>query len=113
MSQSLLQGLFWLGIIPSLRLFAGPELRHTGECYLGDDKNNNGEKLSDYSLVDILLRYRPTNHKYKLSAFVGVENLFNEEYSTLGYEDWLENPEYNVYYPLPGRSFRAGLSFIF
>ena len=69
--------------------------------------------MSDYSLVDILLRYRPTNHKYKLSAFVGVENLFNEEYSTLGYEDWLENPEYNVCYPLPGRSFRAGLSFIF
>jgi len=24
-----------------------PELRYVGECYLGDDKNNNGEKLSD------------------------------------------------------------------
>jgi len=111
-------------LVPNYKVFFGlelflpygfslaPEFRYTGKCYLGDDKNNNGEKLSDYSLVDILLRYRPTNHKYKLSAFVGVENLFNEEYSTLGYEDFLENPEYNVYYPLPGRSFRAGLSFI-
>jgi len=90
-----------------------PEFRYTGECYLGDDKNNNGEKLADYSLVDILLRYRPPNNKYKLLAFVGVENLFNKEYSTLGYEDWLEDTTYNTYYPSPGRIFKAGLSLMF
>jgi len=90
-----------------------PELRYTGECYLGDDKNNNGEKLSDYSLVDILLRYRPPNHKYNLLAFVGAENLFNEEYSTMGFEDWFEDQDYNTYYPSPGRVFKAGLSLMF
>jgi iron complex outermembrane receptor protein len=90
-----------------------PELRYTGECYLGDDKNNNGEKLEDYSLVDIFLRYRPTHHKYKPLVFVGIENLFNKEYSTLGYEDWLEDETYNTYYPSPGRIFKAGLSLMF
>jgi len=90
-----------------------PEFRYTGECYLGDDKNNNGEKLSDYSLVDILLRYRPPNHKYKLLAFVGAENLFNEEYSTMGFEDYLEDQDYNTYYPSPGRTLKAGLSLMF
>jgi outer membrane receptor protein involved in Fe transport len=80
---------------------------------LGDDKNNNGEKLAEYSLVDIFLRYRPTHHKYKPLAFVGVENLFNKEYSTLGYEDWLEDTTYNTYYPSPGRIFKAGLSLMF
>jgi len=90
-----------------------PELRYTGECYLGDDKNNNGEKLANYSLVDIFFRYRPTHHKYKPFAFVGVENLFNKKYSTLGYEDWLEDTNYNTYYPSPGRSFKAGLSLMF
>ncbi|MBW1673452.1 MAG: TonB-dependent receptor, partial [Deltaproteobacteria bacterium] len=90
-----------------------PELRHIGECYLGDDKNNNGEKLSDYSLVDILLRYRPPNHKYKLLAFVGAENLFNEEYSTMGFEDYLEDQDYNTYYPSPGRTLKAGFSLMF
>ncbi len=90
-----------------------PEFRYTGECYLGDDKNNNGEKLKHYSLVDIFLRYRPTYYKYKPLAFVGVENLFNKEYSTLGYEDWLEDATYNTYYPSPGRIFKAGLSLIF
>jgi iron complex outermembrane receptor protein len=90
-----------------------PELRYTGECYLGDDKNNNGEKLAYYYLVDIFLRYRPTHHKYKPFAFVGVENLFNKKYSTLGYEDWLEDTTYNTYYPSPGRIFKAGLSLMF
>ena len=90
-----------------------PELRYTGECYLGDDKNNNGEKLEDYSLVDIFLRYRPTHHKYKPLVFVSIENLFNKEYSTLGYEDWLEDETYNTYYPSPGRIFKAGLSLMF
>ena len=90
-----------------------PELRYVGECYLGDDKNNNGEKLSDYSLVDILLRYRPPNHKYKLLVFVGAENLFNEEHSTMGFEDYLEDQDYNTYYPSPGRTLKAGLSLMF
>jgi len=90
-----------------------PELRYTGECYLGDDKNNNGEKLASYSLVDILLRHRPAHHKYKPLAFLGVENLFNKEYSTLGYEDWLEDTTYNTYYPSPGRTLKAGLSLMF
>ena len=89
------------------------EFRFTGECYLGDDKNNNGEKLEDYSLVDIFLRYRPTHYKYKPLFFVGVENLFDKEYSTLGYEDWLEDKTFNTYYPSPGRMFKAGLSLIF
>jgi len=89
------------------------ELRYIGECYLGDDKNNNGDKLEDYSLVGIFLHYRPTHLKYKPLAFVGVENLFNKEYSTLGYEDWLEDTTYNTYYPSPGRIFKAGLSLRF
>ncbi len=90
-----------------------PELSYTSECYLGNDKNNNGEKLEDYSLMDIFLHYRPRHHKHKASVFAGVENLFNKEYSTLGYEDWLEDETYNTYYPSPGRIFKAGLSLVF
>jgi len=112
-------------LVPNHKVFLGlelffpydfslvPELRYVGECYLGDDKNNNGEKLSDYSLVDILLRYRPPNHKYKLLVFVGAENLFNEEHSTMGFEDYLEDQDYNTYYPSPGRTLKAGLSLMF
>ncbi len=78
-----------------------------GSQYLGGDNANDGEKLSDYTVVDLVLRYTPEfAAQLGLEAFAGVDNVFSEKYATAGYRGWSTDG----YYPSPERSFKAGLS---
>lgn len=81
--------------------------RYTDESYLGGDYDNNGDKISDYTLIDLFFRYRPQSRS-RFDAFGGFENLFNEKYSTIGFEG---SPD--TYYPSPERTLKFGLSFKF
>jgi len=99
-------------VIAELELPADLSLRgvatYTGESYLGGDNANDGPKLDDYTVVDLFLR-----HKCRaiegLEAYAGVENLFDEEYASLGYRGYPDDG----YYPSPGVSYRGGVSYRF
>ena len=85
-----------------------PEMRYVDKSYLGTDNDNSSEKLEDYTVYDIFLHFRPENDHHHVLAFLGVENLTDEEYSTMGWEGAT-----NTYYPSTGRAFKAGISFMF
>jgi outer membrane receptor protein involved in Fe transport len=78
------------------------------DSYLSQDFDNNTEKLNDYTVVDLLLRYKNNFGQVELTAFLGVANVFDEKYSTHGTDGqwWGEN----TYYPSPGRKFHGGIS---
>ena len=61
-----------------------PSLMYVGDSYLSGDNDNNTEKLNDYTIVDVLLRYKNQMGQIELTYFLGVNNLFDEEYSTFG-----------------------------
>ena len=90
-----------------------PEIQHVGSAFLSDDKdNNNTEKLEAHTLLNFYAYYKPTLGKLKLTAFLGVDNIADVKYSSFGidYEQWgIANP----YYPMPGITFKGGLSFEF
>ncbi len=74
----------------------------TGERYDGNDfTNDRYEKLDAYYTADARLRYR----RARWEAWAGVENVFNEFYSTLAYSE--------AHYPMPGRSFAVGVKGFF
>ncbi len=87
-----------------------PEIRHVSKAYLSGDSDNNAEKLNSYTLFDVYAQYKPSFGRLNLTAFAGVENITNEKYSSFGvdYEQW-GGP--NFYYPMPGRTFKAGVKF--
>ncbi|HDQ04917.1 MAG TPA: TonB-dependent receptor [Deltaproteobacteria bacterium] len=87
-----------------------PEVHYVSKAYLSADFDNNAERLDSYTLVDIYLHYKPTFGRLSMAVFAGVENLVNEKYSSFGldYEQW-GGP--NFYYPMPGRTFKAGVKF--
>jgi iron complex outermembrane recepter protein len=81
---------------------------YTSESYLGGDESNAGPKLSSYTVVNMFLRCGPkTMHGFE--AYAGVENVFDEQYASLGYKGMTDDG----YYPAPGRTFRGGVSYRF
>ena len=96
-----------------------PEIHHVGEAYLSGDNDNNAEKLESYTLLNFYAHYKPTFGRLNLTVFAGVENLTNTMYSSFGIDYVQYNtpgvPPYysNFYYPMPGRTFKAGMSFEF
>lgn len=88
-----------------------PEVRFVSDAYLSGDKDNNGEKLPAYQIYNLFLFYRPELKRYKISAFIGVENLNNEKYAMIGVEGTAFSPQ--AYYPMPERTFKCGISFEF
>lgn len=88
-----------------------PEIRFVSGAYLSGDKDNNGEKLPAYQIYNLFLFYRPQLDRYKISAFIGVENLNNEKYAMIGVEGTAFSPQ--AYYPMPERTFKCGISFEF
>lgn len=86
-----------------------PEARYVGKQYSGGDYDNNLEPLDNYTLYDIFLFYKPQFGRYRVTAFVGVENLTDENYATIGYDFFTQV----VYYPSPGITFKGGLSIAF
>ena len=89
-----------------------PEIRHTGDAYLSGDSDNNAEKLNAYTLLNVSLLYKPSFGRLNLTVFAGVENLTDTLYSSFGL-DYVQFGMENFYYPMPGRTFKGGLSFEF
>ncbi|MBC2716282.1 MAG: TonB-dependent receptor [Desulfobacteraceae bacterium] len=71
---------------------------YTGSRFDGNDTNNDRyEKLDEYIVFDSKLTY-----EYKsLMIFAGINNIFNELYSTTAYNE--------QYYPMPGRTIYGGI----
>ena len=94
-----------------------PEIRHVSDCFLAGDNDNNTEKLEAYTLLNFYVHYKPSFGKLGLTAFLGVDNIADEKYSSFGidYEQYsypgVSYP--NFYYPMPGRTFKAGIAFEF
>lgn len=90
-------------------LMLRPEVRYVDKCYVNGDKENVLEKLESYTLYNLYLFYKPIIGKIQITAFLGVENLADEKYSSYG-----ENWGYGYYYyPMPGITYKGGLSFEF
>jgi iron complex outermembrane receptor protein len=92
-------------------LILRPEVRYVGDCFLSQDYDNTAEKLDSYTLLNIHLSYKPPIERVKMTAFFGVENLANVKYSSFGTDGapWGAN----TYYPMPGITFKCGISFDF
>ena len=93
------------------------EVRHVGDAFLSGDNDNSTEKLEAYTLLNFYIHYKPTFGKLGLTAFLGVDNVADVKYSSFG----LDNEQYsypgvsysNCYYPMPGITFKGGLSIEF
>jgi iron complex outermembrane receptor protein len=93
-----------------LQLPAGVSLdttvSYTGRAYLGGDYANAGGRLAAYTTVDVLARYSPRQCE-GIEVSAGVNNLFDQEYSNLGYLGWDGTPNY---YPSPERTLKVGVA---
>ncbi len=84
---------------------------YVGKQRLGSDYANTGDTLDAYALVDLALRYTPARLAWLgLEAFAGVDNVFDKQYASVGYMGWVDGSFSGVYYPSPGRTYKAGLS---
>ena len=89
-------GLEWRVFDP-LKLFFNGTL--VGERYDGNDFNNTSyETLDPYLVVDTRATYQYSGFKF----FAGINNMFDEMYSTVAYSE--------AYYPMPGRNYYAGVA---
>jgi iron complex outermembrane receptor protein len=96
-------------------LMLRPEVRYVGDAFLSQDDTNISEKLESYTLYNVYLFYKPSLGKVKVTAFFGVENLTDVKYSSFGSYNI---PGYgtgapNTYYPMPGITYKGGISFAF
>ncbi len=92
-----------------------PELHYSGDSFLSQDSSNVGDKLDSYTLINLYLLYKPSFGKTHMTAFFGADNIGDVKYASFG--------SYNVpgygagapstYYPMPGITFKGGLSFEF
>jgi iron complex outermembrane receptor protein len=88
------------------------EIRYVSDAYLSGDNDNNAEKLESYTLLDVYAYYKPTIGRLNMTLFAGVENLADTMYSSFGV-DYAQFALDNFYYPMPGRTFKAGITFEF
>ena len=88
------------------------ELQHVGEAYLSGDNDNSSEKLEDHTLLNMMIQYKPALNKYHLTAFLGIDNIANVKYSSFGI-DYEQYAMPNFYYPMPGITFKGGISLTF
>lgn len=87
-------------------LFFLTDVVFTDEQYAGGSVNNAaGTELDAYTVVDIALRYNHAFKKMEAQLFAGIDNLFSEEYSPVGYAGF--GP--TAYYPAPERTYKAGV----
>ena len=93
-------------------LMLRPEIRYVGDAFLSGDNDNNTEKLEAYTLYTLYLSYKPSVGKVRVTAFFSVENLTDVKYSSFG-SDNVSWGGINTYYPMPGITFKGGLSFEF
>jgi iron complex outermembrane receptor protein len=77
-----------------------------GSQYFISDWGNQIERLDGYYTVDAKLSYSWKG----LTAFVGINNLFNREYSELGV---IDASGIQYFYPSPERNYLGGVSYTF
>jgi iron complex outermembrane receptor protein len=78
----------------------------TGNRLLENDVENTKEKLPSYLTADVKLSYR---YK-KVTAYIGVNNVFNKKYSEFGAFGWSSG---NIkFYPSPERHFYGGIRIV-
>lgn len=85
------------------------ELQHVGRAYLSGDQDNSTEKLDERTLLNIYLQYKLVMEKLKFTAFLGVDNVADVKYSSFGI-DYERYAMPNFYYPMPGVTFKGGVS---
>ena len=88
-----------------------PEIQYVSNAFLSGDDDNNTEKLEAHTLLNFYAQYKPTFGKLGLTAFLGVDNIADVKYSSFGMD--YGSPLYNPYYPMPGITYKVGLSFEF
>ncbi len=88
------------------------EVKYVGEAFLSGDNDNNAEKLNDYTLMNLYAYFKPALGKVDLTAFLGVDNIANVKYCSFGI-DYEQYGMPNFYYPMPGATFRGGVSINF
>ncbi len=77
-----------------------------GNRYLENDVTNDLKKLESYLAVSSKISYAYKN----ATAYVGVNNIFNEKYSDYGAAGFAGSKKY---YPAPERNFYGGVSVVF
>jgi len=85
------------------------EIQHVSSAFLSGDNDNSTEKLGGRTLLNIALQYKPVWDKIKLTAFLGVDNVTDVKYSSFGI-DYEQYAMPNFYYPMPGVTFKGGVS---
>jgi iron complex outermembrane receptor protein len=92
-----------------------PEIQYVGDSFLSGDFDNNTEKLDSHTLLNFYVQYKPTIGKLGLTVFLGVDNIADVKYASFGsYNEPAYGPGApNTYYPMPGITFKTGLSFTF
>jgi iron complex outermembrane receptor protein len=93
-------------------LMLRPEVRYVGDAFLSQDFNNIAEKLDGYTLLSLYLSYKPSFGKVSMTTFFGVDNLADVKYSSFGSYNGAFGG-INTFYPMPGITFKGGLSFAF
>ncbi|MHB8881183.1 MAG: TonB-dependent receptor [Thermodesulfovibrionales bacterium] len=78
----------------------------SGERFLDNDVQNSFDKLESHLVVDSRITYTYKN----ITAFAGVNNLFNKKFSDYGIVGFGGNKNF---YPAPERNFSAGLRVVF
>lgn len=109
-------------LVPENLLSAGFDTRLIGNLYFltdiiftdeqfagGSVNNAAGTELDAYTVVDVALRYTRTFKRMEAQLFAGIDNLFSEEYSSVGYAGF--GP--TAYYPAPERTYQAGVKLRF
>ena len=94
------------------RIVLRPEIRHVSEAFLSGDNDNNTSKLDAYTLMNFYVYYRPSFGRLNMTIFAGVENLTDTMYSSFGV-DYQSYGMEDLYYPMPGRTVKGGLTIEF
>jgi iron complex outermembrane receptor protein len=95
---------FGAGITPLEGLAIDVWANYVGERRFIGDQPNIFPKLNDYMTANAKISY---TWRF-FTAFVGVNNIFNEKYSEYGAYSWYRGQL--AYYPSPGVNFLGGLS---
>lgn len=96
-----------LALLPGLT--AGAAVSYVGEMYKDGDTTNERQPLAGYTVCGLSLGFKQAVAAGSLEISAGVENLFDQSYSsTAGYDSFFVQ---DYYYPAPGRSWNIGGSY--
>ncbi|TVR01197.1 MAG: TonB-dependent receptor, partial [Spirochaetaceae bacterium] len=92
-----------LGVRPLAGLEFGPGITYRSRAYQGGDTANTLDRVDQYLLTDLFLRYRPAGLPGDLSLSAAVKNVFDISYAPFIF--------FGGYYPAAGRSFQIAASY--